>query len=161
MLKTHWHLALGTHLAFAALEFDIKNRCIMQNDQKPMTNQARISNPKKYDLEERTARFGEKIIEFVKKIPQNPLNTPLISQVIRAGTSIGANYQEADGAESKRDFKHKISICKKESKETKHWLRMIAKANEEKIDGCRELWREAQELTLIFSSILRSCDNKK
>lgn len=70
---------------------------------------------KKYDLEERTAIFGEKIIEFVKTIPKNPVNNPLINQIIRSGTSIGANYMEADAAVSKKDFKHKISICKKES----------------------------------------------
>jgi len=62
---------------------------------------------------------------------------------------------EADGAESKKDFQHKISICKKESKETKHWLRMIAKANPNRKDQCKKLWKEAQELTLIFSSILQ------
>jgi len=61
---------------------------------------------------------------------------------------------EADGAESKKDFQHKIAICKKESKETKHWLRMIAKANPGRRDECQHLWKEAQELTLIFSSIL-------
>ena len=61
---------------------------------------------------------------------------------------------EADGAESKKDFRHKIAICKKESKETKHWLRMIARANSDRKDQCKRLWSEAQELTLIFSSIL-------
>ncbi len=67
---------------------------------------------------------------------------------------------EADAAESKKDFKHKISICKKESKETKHWLRMIAKANPTKLKESRILWKEAQEFTLIFSSILRPKKNK-
>ena len=61
---------------------------------------------------------------------------------------------KADGAESKKDFRHKIAICKKESKESRHWLRMIARANPDRKDECRELWIEAQELTLIFSSIL-------
>ena len=110
---------------------------------------------KKYDLEERTAIFGEKIIEFVKTIPKNRINYPLINQIVRSGTSVGANYMEADAAVSKKDFKHKISICKKESKETKHWLRMIAKANEAKKEACRKLWQEAQELTLIFSAIAK------
>jgi four helix bundle protein len=109
---------------------------------------------KEYDLEERTARFGEEIIEFVKTLPRDPINDPLIRQVIRSGTSIGANYMEADGAESKKDFRHKIALCKKESKETKHWLRMIAKANPNRRDDCKVLWKEVQELTLIFSSIL-------
>ena len=115
-----------------------------------------MTNEKKYDLEERTAQFGESIIDFVKTLPRNPINNELISQIVRSGTSIGANYMEADAAESKRDFRHKIAICKKESKETKHWLRMIAKANPKKRDECKKLWAEAQELTLIFSSIVSS-----
>ena len=128
----------------------------MTNDKAQMSNQAQNPNDKKeYDLEERTARFGEAIIEFVKTLSRDSINDPLIRQVVRSGTSIGANYMEADGAESKKDFQHKISICKKESKETKHWLRMIAKANPNRKDQCKKLWKEAQELTLIFSSILR------
>ena len=63
-------------------------------------------------------------------------------------------YMEADGAESKRDFTHKIALCKKGAKETKHWLRMIARANPQFAEDCRCFWKEAQELTLIFSSIL-------
>jgi four helix bundle protein len=63
---------------------------------------------------------------------------------------------EADGAESKKDFLHKIALCKKESKETKHWLRMIAKADPLRNPDCKRLWMEAKELTLIFSSILLS-----
>ena len=122
-----------------------------------MPNKAQNPNDKrKYDLEERTAQFGEAIIELVKTFPPNPINSPLVSQIVRAATSIGANYMEADGAESKKDFQHKISICKKEAKETKHWLRMIAKANPGRRDECQSLQREAQELTLIFSSILLS-----
>ena len=123
-----------------------------------MSNQ--IQNPnnkKKYDLIERTAKFGENIIEFVKNLPNDQVNRPLISQLIRSGTSIGANYMEADAAESKKDFQHKIGLCKKESKETMHWLRMIAKANPDKKDECRKLWQETHEFVLIFSTIL----NKK
>jgi len=121
-----------------------------------MTNEVQSSNSKKYDLEERTAKFGENVINFSKNIDKNPINNPLVSQIIRSSTSIGANYMEADGAESKKDFYHKIAICKKESKETRHWLRMMAVANENKKEECRNLWQEAQELSLIFSSILRS-----
>jgi len=128
----------------------------MSNVKIQMSNQAQNPNAtKKYDLEERTAIFGEKIIKFAKTIPQSPINNSLISQVVRSGTSIGANYVEADAAESKKDFKHKISICKKESKETKHWLRMIAKANPTKLEESRILWKEGHEFTLIFSAILR------
>lgn len=87
-----------------------------------------MAQKKKYDLEERTAKFGEDIIKFAKKIPRTPVTTPLIGQLVKAGTSVGANYCEADDAESKRDFQHKIGKCKKESSEAKHWLRMIAVA---------------------------------
>jgi four helix bundle protein len=120
-----------------------------------MPNEAQNPNGKrKYDLEERTAQFGEAILELVKNFRQDSINSPLISQLVRAATSVGANYMEADGAESKKDFRHKISICKKEAKETKHWLRMIAKANPGRRDECQKLWKEAQELSLIFASIL-------
>lgn len=94
-----------------------------------MTNQAQNPNDKNYDLSERTAVFGEKVIEFTKKIPKNEINRSLISQSVRASTSIGANYMEADCADTKKDFRYKISLCKKEAKESTHWLRMIAKAN--------------------------------
>jgi len=63
-----------------------------------------MTNDKKYDLEERTARFGEEIVKFSKKIPQNSVTRSLISQLVRSGTSIGTNYCEADDAESRRDF---------------------------------------------------------
>jgi len=127
----------------------------MSNIKAQMPNECQNPNAKKYDLEERTAIFGENIIDFARSLEKNIINIPLIKQVIRSGTSIGANYCEADGAESKKDFKHKIRLCKKESKETKHWLRMLAKANENKVEECRKLWQEAQELTLIFSSIAK------
>ncbi|MFW5885000.1 MAG: four helix bundle protein [Patescibacteria group bacterium] len=117
-------------------------------------------NDKKYDLQERTSKFGEEIIEFAKKIPKNEINRPLVSQVVRAGTSIGANYMEADCSDTKKDFKYKISLCKKEAKETTHWLRMIAKANESQKENCRKLWKEARELTLIFSSIINTSNKK-
>jgi four helix bundle protein len=129
----------------------------MSNDKAQMPNKAQNPNDKKrYDLEERTAQFGEAIIELVETFSQDSVNSPLMSQIVRAATSIGANYMEADGAESKKDFRHKISICKKEAKETKHWFRMIAKANPSRRDECQKLLKEAQELSLIFSSILLS-----
>ncbi|PJB19448.1 four helix bundle protein [Candidatus Falkowbacteria bacterium CG_4_9_14_3_um_filter_36_9] len=110
-----------------------------------------------YDLEERAALFGENIIKFCKKILLNNINKPLINQVVRSGTSIGANYMEANQASSNKDFKNKIRICQKESNETKHWLRMIAVAVPEVKDKCRELWQEAHELTLIFATISKNC----
>lgn len=107
----------------------------------------------KYNLEERTAIFSEEIIKLCKKCPKNIVTIPIISQLIRSATSIGANYCEANGASSKKDFKSKIFICKKESKETKYWLRLLASSEESIKDKCRELWQEAQEFTLIFSKV--------
>jgi four helix bundle protein len=123
----------------------------------------KITNDKlpKYDLEERTAKFGEEIIEFAKKIPQTPITIPLITQLVKAGTSVGANYCEADCAETKKDFEHKIGICKKESKETKFWLRMIAKALPKLKDEAKIHWKEANELNLIFSAIVKNSRKKK
>ena len=121
-----------------------------------MSNQAQSPNTsKKYDLQERTASFGEKVIDLVKHIQPCSVTNPLISQIVRSATSIGANYMEADAADSKKDFRFKISLCKKESKETLHWLRMFSRAVPDKVDDCRVLWKEAHELVLIFSSILR------
>lgn len=105
----------------------------------------------KYNLEERTTVFAEKIIELCKKCPKNLVTIPIVDQLIRCGTSIGANYSEANGASSRKDFRNKIFICKKESKETKYWLRLLAKTEETLTEECRELWKEAQEFTLIFS----------
>jgi len=111
---------------------------------------------RRYDLEERTAKFGEDIIKFCKKIKQDTINKPLIGQLIRSTTSIGANYMEANAASSKKDFRNKIFICKKESQETKHWLRMIAVCEPGKRNELRNLWKECQELTLIFGKIVSS-----
>jgi len=113
----------------------------------------------KYNLEERTFKFSEQTIIFLKTININLINKPLISQLIRSATSIGANYCEANGAISKKDFKNKICICKKEAKETKYWLQLLSKTNNDEIFELRNLWREAHELTLIFSRIIITIDN--
>ena len=113
-----------------------------------------------YDLEERTAKFGELIIVFLKNIKKDEITRPIINQLIRSGTSIGANYMEANAASSKKDFKNKISISRKESNETKYWLRMLAKAIPEEKERCQELWKEAHELTLIFAKIFKTSNEK-
>ncbi len=117
-------------------------------------------NPK-YDLEERTAKFGEEVIKFAKKIPANPVTQRIIPQLVAAGTSVGSNYCEADDAESRRDFIHKIGIVKKEARESKHWFRMISIATPELTEEARILWKEANELNLIFNAIVRKIRNKK
>src|SRR2546429_1217367 len=108
-----------------------------------------------FDLEERTARFGEAVIRFAKKIPPNPVNNRLIEQLVGAATSVGANYCEADEAVSRKDFRHKIGTCRKEAKGAKFFLRMVATAEEGLRSDARSLWQEAKELHLIFCSIFR------
>lgn len=112
-----------------------------------------------YNLEERTAKFGEDIIKLCMEAPKNTVTTPIITQLVRSGTSIGANYCEANGASSKKDFKNKIFICKKESIETKYWLRMLSKASEGLSEDCRNFWKEVHEMTLIFSKIAKSSED--
>jgi len=114
-----------------------------------------MSQDTKYDLEERTARFGENVIKFCRKITRGPITDPLINQLVKCGTSVGANYSEADDAESKQDFKHKIGICKKESRECKHFIRMIVVAVPQLKEEAKILWQEAKELNLIFNTIYR------
>ncbi|MDO8522293.1 MAG: four helix bundle protein [bacterium] len=113
-----------------------------------------------YDLEERTAKFGEAIIHFVASLPKNEVNKILINQVVRSATSIGANYMEANQASSKKDFRNKIGICRKEANETKYWIRMISSANHDKVAECKNHWKEAHELMLIFSKIFSSSSKK-
>jgi four helix bundle protein len=112
------------------------------------------------ELEEKLEQFGEKIIELAKKVPKNTITIPILDQLVRAGTSIGANYMEANGAASKKDFRNKIHICKKEAKETMHWLRMLAKAHDKVAEECRKLWREAKGYAKLFSSIISSLNKK-
>lgn len=97
------------------------------------------------------------IIDFLKKVPENSITKPIINQLIRSGTSIGANYCEADEANSKKDFINKVCISKKETKETKYWLELLAYTLPELKDKSRILWKEAQEFNLIFASIIKKC----
>jgi four helix bundle protein len=108
-----------------------------------------------FDLEERSTRFAEAVIRYLKKIPRNPLNDRLIGQLAGCAPAIGANYLEANDGVSKKDFRHSISRCVKEAKETKYFLRLLATAEPDLAPEARELWREAKELHLIFSSMLR------
>jgi len=108
-----------------------------------------------FDLEERTALFGENIERFSKRIPRDPTNFRLIDQLVGCGTSVGANYCEANEGVSKKDFRNIIGRCVKEAKETKFFLRMIAASEQQLTEEARALYREAKELHLIFASIYR------
>jgi len=115
-----------------------------------------VPKPRQFDLEERTAAFGNAAILLAKTVPLTPITRPLVSQLVRSATSVGANYCEADDAESRADFKHKIGICKKEAREARHWLRMLVTAVPEARVQARPLWQEAKELNLIFNAIVRT-----
>ena len=117
--------------------------------------------PSRYDLEDRTAKFGEKVILFCRNLNQDSISKPLISQLVRSSTSIGANYLEANNASSRKDFTNKIFICKKESQETQHWLRMLATVFPEQKNELKNLWQETHELTMIFQKITNTLRNNK
>ena len=111
----------------------------------------------RYDLEERTRNFAKNIVSLMMKLPKNPVNNRMIEQLIGSGGFIGANYCEANETESKKDFTHKIGICKKEVKETRYWLNLLFHANPNYSEQFKTLSIEVQELLLIFSKIISSC----
>ena len=119
----------------------------------PTTTNAASRHP--FDLEERTAVFGERVVRFAKTIPRNVVNNRIIDQLVGAGTSVGGNFCEANDCESKRDFRHILKRCIKEAKETRHFLRMTAAAEPTLAPEARELYREATELLKIFSAMHR------
>jgi four helix bundle protein len=126
------------------------------NDRKTAVVREEPNQERVYDLEERTARFGEAVIDFAKTIPTGPVTHRIIGQLVGAATSVGANYAEADDAVSKKEFLKCIGTCRKEARETKHFLRMTVRAVPELKSQARQLWIEAKELNLIFSKIWRS-----
>ena len=110
----------------------------------------------KYDLEERTAVFAERVRDFCLKLPRNTINAEYVSQLIRAGSSPGANYIEANESIGDKDFKMKIKTCRREAKESPHWLRLVITDYSSEIENERfGLRQEAKELVLIFSAILK------
>jgi four helix bundle protein len=125
------------------------------NDPAELTAREEPSAARVCDLEERTARFGEAVIDFARMIPQDAVTNRITNQLVGVGTSVGANYVEADDAVSKKDFLKSIGTCRKEARETKHSLRMSACAVPELKPQARKLWMEASELHLIFSRIWR------
>ena len=115
-----------------------------------------IDQNKKYDLEERTSLFAEKVRNFCLKLPKNVANAEYLSQLIRAGSSPGANYIEANESIGDKDFKMKIKTCRRESKESAYWLRpVITDGSKEMEDERNYLRQEAREFILIFSAILK------
>lgn len=114
-----------------------------------------------YDLEKRTLEFSKNILNFLLKLKNNPVNISIISQLVRSSTSIGANYREANAASSKKDFKNKISISRKETNESKYWIELLGNIELEKKEELRKFWQEAHELSLIFGKIFYSLNKQK
>jgi four helix bundle protein len=140
----------------------LNDECLMTNDEEwlgrpgPLSVCEEPGTNRVYDLEERTARFGEAVIDFAKKIPQDAVTYRIISQLVGAATSVGANYVEADDAVFKKEFLKNIGTCRKEAREVKHFLRMAVGAVPKLKADARVLWNEARELHLIFSKIWRT-----
>lgn len=112
------------------------------------------------DLAERTATFGEAAIRLARSVKIDPVTERLVPQLVAAATSVGANYAEAEEAESRRDFRHKLAVCAKECRESKHFIRMVAAAQPTLAEDARRLYREAHELVLILAAGLRSLDRR-
>jgi four helix bundle protein len=110
-----------------------------------------------YNLEDRTLDFGKRIIRLAQALPKNIINYKLIDQIVRSGTSVGANYREANETETKRDFKYRIRICRKEAKETVYWIDIICEANKDFTERLIPLRKESVELVKIFAKILENC----
>lgn len=112
-------------------------------------------NKKIYDLEERTYNFAKNVRAFIKKLPKTITNIEDSAQLTRSSGSVGANYIEANEALSKKDFVMRIKISRKESKESRFWLRLID-VNSDKLleETRRELVQESTELMNIFGSII-------
>ena len=114
------------------------------------------SNPKQYDLEDRTLEFAKRVRGFVKKLPKTIANIEDSKQVVKASGSVGANYIEANEHLSKKDFIMRIKICRKESKESRYWLKLVDTNDQNELEKERAvLINESTELMKIFGAILQ------
>lgn len=113
-----------------------------------------IQNPKRYNLEDRTLEFSKKLLKFLQKIPKNTINNNLVNQCSRSGTSVGANYREANETETKKDFIFRARICRKEAKETYYWLELLEEMNPSMVDQINIFKQETGEFVKIFAAII-------
>ncbi len=110
-------------------------------------------------LDTRTVNFSLKVINCCKNQKPNPINKPIIEQLVRSATSVGANYAEANNAASKQDFKNKIYIAKKEAAETKYWLTLLKQINPS--SECEELSQECQYILMTLQKIISTLNGKR
>ena len=129
-----------------------------QMDQAPRKPQDQDSEKRKiFDIRERTLEFSLRVIDIAEALPKSLLSEIVRRQLMKSGTSIGANVQEADGSVSKKDFINKASIARKEARETKYWLRILDRKNEN-IDLSDEI-QEVQEIIKILSAMITNTKN--
>ena len=132
----------------------------MTNDKIQMTKEIQITNDKiqnkKFDLEDRTLKFTKDCIDLCKLLIKDTINIELVSQLIRASGSVGANYREANDSITKKDFYHRIGICRKESKESKYWLELLRHSNPKISNNIEPLVDEALQLARIFAAIVNN-----
>jgi four helix bundle protein len=106
-----------------------------------------------FDLEERTLNFSKNLIRFCNLLPKNQINFKLVDQLIRSGTSVGANYREANETDTKNDFRNRIRISKKEAKETMYWLDLVLEQNKDFEKDIIELQNESGQFVKILAAI--------
>ena len=109
---------------------------------------------KGFDLERRTTEFAKAVIRISKNLPRNPINDRLVSQIVGASGSVGANYREANDSLGKKDFIQRLKIARREAKESLHWLELVLEANVYMTIEIKPLMREAEELKNILSAII-------
>ena len=108
-----------------------------------------------YDIRERTLQFAVRVIQAIRRLPEDAATRVLAYQLVRAATSVGANVEEADGTESTRDFVHKMSIARKEARESRYWIRIV-RASIVDDENWNSLQQESEELARILSAIINS-----
>ncbi|MGB7158658.1 MAG: four helix bundle protein [Tepidisphaeraceae bacterium] len=113
---------------------------------------------KPYDLEERTERFAKRCRDFIKVLPRTLTNREDAKQLTRASGSVAANYLEANDSLSKKDFRMRVKICRKESKESRLFLRLLYPEGDAQLRERDLLVQEATELMNIFGAILRNSE---
>ena len=106
-----------------------------------------------YDIRERTFQFAVRVLRAIKQLQDNSATRVVSYQLAKSATSVGANVEEADGAESKRDFVHKLAIARKEARESRYWLRVVRAAIVD-TDEFATLEQESDELVRILSAII-------
>ncbi|MEM4655152.1 MAG: four helix bundle protein [Thermosphaera sp.] len=117
-----------------------------------------MNSTKKFDIKDRTLEFAIRIVKLIRKFPKDSAGMVLGTQLVRAGTSIGANMEEADGASTRKDFFNKVSIARKEARETRYWLKVVVGSellnHPSNINEAKDLVEESTELVKILSSII-------